>query len=100
MLIINADDLGRAVRETDVALVCYKQGRISSASAMVFMEDSERAAALARESGLDVGLHLNLSQTYSGRCVSHAARAAQERVAGFITANKYAVLIYRPGLSR
>jgi len=53
MLIINADDWGRSVAETDAALRCYKGGRTTSVSAMVFMEDSERAAELAKENELD-----------------------------------------------
>ena len=44
MLIINADDWGRSVAETNAALRCYEEARITSASAMVFMADSERAA--------------------------------------------------------
>jgi len=61
MLIINADDWGRSRTETDAALQCYEKGRITSASAMVFMEDSERAADIAKENQVDVGLHLNFS---------------------------------------
>jgi predicted glycoside hydrolase/deacetylase ChbG (UPF0249 family) len=37
MLIINADDFGRSTVETDAILGCYKAGRITSVSAMVFM---------------------------------------------------------------
>jgi predicted glycoside hydrolase/deacetylase ChbG (UPF0249 family) len=37
MLIVNADDWGRSVAETDSALRCYQAGRITSVSAMVFM---------------------------------------------------------------
>ena len=48
MLIINADDWGRSVAETDAALKCCKGGRITSLSAMAFMEDSERAADLGQ----------------------------------------------------
>ena len=65
MLIINADDWGRSVAETDAALRCYKGGRITSVSAMVFMEDSERAAELAKENELDVGLHLNFTDEFT-----------------------------------
>ena len=65
MLIINADDWGRSVAETDAALRCYKEGRITSVSAMVFMEDSERAAELAKENELDVGLHLNFTDKFT-----------------------------------
>ena len=55
MLIINADDFGRSVAETDAALRCYVAGRITSVSAMVFMADSERSAELAKENALAVG---------------------------------------------
>ncbi|PYL02866.1 MAG: chitooligosaccharide deacetylase, partial [Verrucomicrobia bacterium] len=65
MLIINADDWGCSVAETDAALRCYKGGRITSVSAMVFMEDSERAAELAKENELDVGLHLNFTDKFT-----------------------------------
>ena len=67
MLIINADDFGRSVAETDAALRCYVAGRITSVSAMVFMADSERAAELAKEKELDVGLHLNFTERFTGK---------------------------------
>ena len=41
---INADDWGRDARTTDRILECFQHGVLSSASGMVFMEDSERAA--------------------------------------------------------
>jgi hypothetical protein len=41
------------------------QGRITSVSGMVFMRDSERAAELANNSDLDVGLHLNFSEEFT-----------------------------------
>lgn len=98
MLIINADDWGRSRAETDVELECYRARRITSVSAMVFMADSERAAALARKHAVDAGLHLNLSQCYDGGIADPAAMAAHERIVRFLTRSKYAVLLYRPGL--
>jgi predicted glycoside hydrolase/deacetylase ChbG (UPF0249 family) len=65
MLIINGDDFGRSAAETDAALRCYRAGRITSVSAMVFMVDSERAAQVANADGLDVGLHLNFSELFT-----------------------------------
>ena len=65
MLIINADDWGRSVAETDAALKCFRERRITSVSAMVFMGDSERAAELAKENKLDVGLHLNFTDRFT-----------------------------------
>ena len=98
MIIINADDWGRCREETDAALSCYEAGRITSVSAMVFMEDSERAAELAKGVGLDVGLHLNLSQRYNGHVGSARVTDAQERIVRFMTRSKYSVLFYHPFL--
>lgn len=98
MLIINADDWGRSERETDAALSCYQEGRITSVSAMVFMQDSERAADLARANGVDVGLHLNLSQLYDGDVPSPRISDEQKKIVRFMRGSKYAVLIYHPGL--
>jgi chitin disaccharide deacetylase len=97
MLIINADDWGAARAETDAALNCFRKGRITSVTAMMFMEDSERAAELAKEYGVETGLHLNLDQPYNGRAPL-AARDSLDRVATFLKRSKFAVLLYHPGL--
>src|SRR5262245_48643633 len=99
MLIINADDLGRRKTTTDAALSCYAQRRITSTSAMVFMEDSERAAELALGSGIDVGLHVNLSERFSAGSVSVRLREYHAQICRFLTANKYTLLLYHPGLA-
>ncbi len=100
MLIINADDWGRSVAETDAALRCYWGERITSVSAMVFMADSERAAELANVNGLEVGLHLNFSEPFTdGRC-SERLRDCHNRIVGFLTRNKYSQLLYNPFLRR
>lgn len=100
MLIVNADDWGRSTAETDAALDCHRAGRVKSVSAMVFMQDSERAAALAREHGVDVGLHLNLDEQYNGRAPGLAAAVEHRKVVRFMTWSKYALLLYHPGLRR
>lgn len=100
MIIVNADDLGRSPTETDAALACYKEGRITSVSAMVFMEDSARASELAKEAGIDVGLHINLTQRFSGQVRDRSLGDYHDRVAGFLTVHKYASLIYNPALRR
>src|SRR5678816_4590684 len=69
-LIINADDWGRDRDTTDRILECATRRAISAASGMVLMDDSERAAHLAREKGIDIGLHLNLTEEFSGQNVS------------------------------
>src|SRR5258708_5317705 len=80
-LIINADDWGRSRDTTDRTLECCERGSISSVSAMVFMEDSERAAALARERGIDAGLHLNFTTPFSGEVYPAMLREHQQRIA-------------------
>lgn len=65
LLIVNADDWGRDQETTQRTFECIGHGSISSVSAMVFMADSARAAAIARERGIDAGLHLNLTTPFS-----------------------------------
>ncbi len=98
MLIINADDWGRSRAETDAALSCYREGRISSATAMVFMEDSERAAALARSSAIPLGLHLNLVQEFTGNSVPADLRKDHNQLCRFLKRGKYEFLLYNPFL--
>src|ERR1039457_3221492 len=100
MLIINADDWGRSVAETDAAHSCCKMRRITSASAMVFMADSERAAELANETGLDVGLHLNLSEPFTGKGHNQPLQHHHNRVIRFLKRNKYSQLLYNPFLRK
>jgi len=98
MLIINADDWGRSVAETDSALKYYKEARITSASAMVFMKDSERAAELAKENDLDVGLHLNFTEPFTGGNYLAELREHHDRTIRYLTGNKYDQLVYNPFL--
>ena len=100
MLIVNADDWGRNKEATDSALVCVRNKRVSSTSAMVFMEDSERAAKLAKDYDIDVGLHLNLTEDFTHPNVSPALREAHSQVARFLRCNKYALVIYHPFLRK
>ena len=96
MLIINADDWGRSRAETDVALDCYRAGRITSVTAMLFMEDSVRAAELARSDGLAVGLHLNLNQTFTAAKVPEATGREHRKLVSFMGRHKYAQVLYNP----
>ena len=98
MLIINADDWGRSVAETDAALKCYKDGRITSVSAMVFMEDSERAAELAKENELDVGLHLNFTDKFTANPCGSTLANHHDKIVRFLRGNKYSQLLYNPFL--
>ena len=101
MLIINADDWGRSVAETDAALRCYTERRITSVSAMVFMHDSERAARLTKDYELDdVGLHLNFSEEFTGKSCSETLKESQGRIIRFLKRGKYAQLLYNPFLRK
>src|SRR5215831_5551738 len=99
MLIVNADDLGRSIAETDAAIACHAKGRITSTSAMVFMADSERASAAASAAGLAVGLHVNFSERFSAEFAPEQLRKAQDQIRVFLKANKYAALIFNPLLT-
>jgi predicted glycoside hydrolase/deacetylase ChbG (UPF0249 family) len=98
MLIINADDWGGWTRATDAALACFEAGRITTASAMVFMADSERAAVLAKEKNVEIGLHLNLDSPLTGATVPADVAHHCGRVARFLRSSKYAQLVYHPFL--
>jgi hypothetical protein len=100
MIIVNADDWGRSPAETDVALSCYRDGRITSVTAMVFMEDSDRAADLAKDARIDVGLHLNLTQRFTAAPLKGVLRDYHDRIARFLTFNKYTFLLYNPTLRK
>lgn len=98
-LIINADDWGRDRENTDRIHDCVRRGTVSSVSAMVFMEDSERAAETAREKDIDAGLHLNFTTTFSGENCPRPLREHQRKVAEYLR-NYFARIIYHPGLTR
>jgi chitin disaccharide deacetylase len=99
MLIVNADDWGRNKSTTDNTMVCFQNGRITSASAMVFMENSERAAEMALEADLDTGLHLNFIEPFNGVSKCRMLIEYQGRIASFLKAHKYASLLYNPLLT-
>jgi chitin disaccharide deacetylase len=100
MLIINADDFGRSAAETDAALRCYQEGRITSVSAMMFMQGSERAAELAKENELGVGLHLNFDEPLTGRNHPEELSKYHGRTMRYLMGNKYAQLVYNPLLRK
>jgi chitin disaccharide deacetylase len=99
ILIINADDWGSDRKTTDCILECAGRHAISSASGMVFMEDSERAAALALEQNIDIGLHLNLTETFSGRNVPGRLQEHHAQVACFLLRHRFSQILYHPGLA-
>ena len=62
-LIVNADDLGVSQRRNAGILEAHRRGIVTSASLMAFGAGFRDALRLARDAaGLDLGLHLNLSE--------------------------------------
>jgi predicted glycoside hydrolase/deacetylase ChbG (UPF0249 family) len=100
LLIMNADDWGRNRLTTARILDCCLQGAVSSVSAMVFMEDSERAAAIAREQGIEAGLHLNFTTQFSGSGVPAGLAERQQRLARHLLRHRLAQIVFHPGLMR
>lgn len=80
LVIINADDWGGFADGTDAILSAFAAGSITSTTAMVHMADSRRAAELALEHALPVGLHLNLTQPFDAPEVPQDVRERQRRV--------------------
>jgi predicted glycoside hydrolase/deacetylase ChbG (UPF0249 family) len=100
LLIVNADDWGRDQRTTDRTLECFGRGAVSSVSAMVFMEDSERAAARARERGIDTGLHLNLTTPFSAPKCPEQLVKRQRELARYLLRHPLARVVFHPWLAR
>jgi len=98
MLIVNADDYGLDKETTDRILTCYFRKRMHSTSAMTFMADSERAASLAKETGLPVGLHLNLDAEMTGPQLPAKLRDYHQATASYLNARKWNQFIYNPFL--
>lgn len=97
--IVNADDWGESPFTTQRILDCANAGSVSAVSAMVFMEDAERAADLARAHGIDAGLHLNLTTRFSGGGLPGSLAVHHERVASYLGASRIAQYLYHPGLA-
>jgi predicted glycoside hydrolase/deacetylase ChbG (UPF0249 family) len=62
VLIVNADDFGRSPGVNRGVIRGHEQGIVTSATLMVRWPAAEEAAAYARDSGLSVGLHLDLGE--------------------------------------
>jgi chitin disaccharide deacetylase len=97
-LVVNADDWGRDAATTDRIFECASAGAVSAVSAMVFMQDSERAAAMAADHAVDAGLHLNFTSAFTAsgcpaRLVEH-----QARVSRYLRRHRLAQIVFNPVL--
>jgi hypothetical protein len=98
-LIVNADDWGRDQETTERIFECALRGALSSVSAMVFMEDSERAAVIAQERGIDAGLHLNFTTPFSAPGTPRRLVDHQQRLTRYLRRNRFAPAVFHPGLT-
>jgi predicted glycoside hydrolase/deacetylase ChbG (UPF0249 family) len=100
LLIVNADDWGLDARSTDAALHCFRARAITSATGMVWMADSERAAAIARKEHFPIGLHLNLIEPFSDPNAPVSVAARQRAVGERFAAAGSRGLLYNPRWTR
>jgi chitin disaccharide deacetylase len=100
LLIINADDWGRDRETTDRIFDCVVRGTVTSASAMVFMEDSERAASIAKERRFDAGLHINFTTPFSAPNAPDQLKERHQKIAAFLLRRRLNQTIFHPGLAR
>ena len=98
-LIVNADDWGQDRTTTDRTLDCVQHGAVAGVSAMVFMQDSGRAAAIARERGIEVGLHLNLTTPFSGARCPRKLVESQRDLARYLRRHRLSQVVFHPGLA-
>jgi predicted glycoside hydrolase/deacetylase ChbG (UPF0249 family)/glycosyltransferase involved in cell wall biosynthesis len=98
-VIVNADDWGARTLTTDRILDCILHGSVSSASAMVFMEDSDRAAELARTHGVDAGLHLNLTEAFTAKDVPARVRDEHAKLMRYLRGGRRGMVMANPLLA-
>jgi Uncharacterized protein conserved in bacteria len=68
---------------------------------MVFMDDSKRAAKLAKDYYVDdVGLHLNFSEEFTDPICPEPLKEHHRQIVRFLRRNKYAQLLYNPFLRK
>ncbi|HEX4008869.1 MAG TPA: ChbG/HpnK family deacetylase [Solirubrobacteraceae bacterium] len=100
LLVVNADDLGISRQDTDAIFESFAAGAISSATALVWMSDSRRAAERARDGTLPVGLHLNLIEPYTAGDVPDRVADTQRRVVRRLRGAGSGAYVYHPSWAR
>jgi hypothetical protein len=98
-LIVNADDWGRDRETTDRIFDCVARRTVSSVSAMVFMEDSERSASLARERQIDAGLHVNFTTRFSSPNAPSRLVERQQEIVAYLLRRRLNQTIFHPWLT-
>jgi len=65
----------------------------------MFMQDSQRAAVIARERNIYAGLHLNFTTQFNGSHCPSVLLQHQQRVSRFLLARPYAQVLFHPRLA-
>jgi chitin disaccharide deacetylase len=99
LLIVNADDWGRDPETTRAIVDGIHCGAVSAVSAMVFMADSERASNIARDDGVDAGLHLNFTTPWSAPGCPGRLVEQQAILARYLTRYRLAPVVFQPRLA-
>lgn len=99
LLIINADDFGGNRLATDRIAECFAAGSVTSTSAMVYMNDSERAAEIARSRELPVGLHLNVTQAFEDPATPPEVRERQVSLVRYFASRRLRRFTFNPAVS-
>jgi hypothetical protein len=89
MLIVNADDFGASPSTTDAIHEAFNANVVTSTSGMVWMSDTIRAAGVAADRGLPVGLHLNLTLPYTAPDVPTEVRERQQQLTEIFTRDSW-----------
>src|SRR5271166_4392795 len=100
LLIINADDWGRDHQTTERTFECIRRGAVSSVSAMVFMGDSERASAIAKENAIHAGLHLNFTTPFSAPDCPTRVAEHQQMLTRYLLRHRVAQVVFWPRLTQ
>ena len=96
MLFINADDLGLNVESIVNTAQCYEARSVTSASLMVFMNNSLRASTWAMSSGIETGLHLNLTEPFDKPKLPQRLSDYHHEVIKYYRKGAYSGLLYNP----
>jgi len=96
VLCVNADDMGWTKDITDRIIECHSQGSLHSVSLITFMIDSERAANLAGETRMDIGLHVNFDQSLTSTKTPAKLREHHRTVSNYLQASKWNQVLYNP----
>lgn len=100
MLIINADDWGASAFITDHILEFINKGIANTTSAMVFMKDSKYAAEIAKEKGIDTGLHFNATEPFTQENISPVLLEKHQSLISYLRKSKLSQVIYNPFLHK